>query len=111
MPTSTVELTMQTLRIYSPTFIKGKSDGINHMFWKFKIIDILDSYDILEMLMLRYPKPQPTFNPSSPIMIIPLDVDLLKAWGRKCVERPHALIQTINTWKLTKINHLDQEFC
>ena len=41
----------QTLRIRPPTFTEGKLDGTNYTLWKFKIIAILDLYELLDVFL------------------------------------------------------------
>ena len=42
---------MQMLRICPLAFMKGKLDGTNYTLWKFKITAILDSYELLDVIL------------------------------------------------------------
>ena len=41
----------QMLRICPPAFTEGKLDGTNYTLWKFKITAILDSYELLDVIL------------------------------------------------------------
>jgi len=43
--------TVQTLRIRPPAFTEGKLDGTNYTLWKFKIMAIIDSYELLKIVL------------------------------------------------------------
>ena len=68
---------MQTLRICPLAFTEGKLDGTNYTLWKFKITKILDSYELLDVILGTDAKPQPTLEPANPGSTLPLDTDLL----------------------------------
>ena len=42
---------MQMLHIHPPAFTKGKLDGPNYTLWKFNITAILDSYELLDVIL------------------------------------------------------------
>ena len=41
----------QMLRIRPPAFTEGKLDGTNYTLWKFKVTAILDSYELLDVVL------------------------------------------------------------
>ena len=68
---------MQTLRIRPPVFMEGKLDGANYTLWKFKITTILDSYELLDVILGINVEPQSTLDLADPSVMIPPNADLL----------------------------------
>lgn len=83
---------IQTLRIRPPTFTEGKLDGTNYTLWKFKITSILDSYELLEVVLGTDPEPTATPDPYNLAIIIPPNADILRAWERSNADALCALV-------------------
>ena len=69
----------QMLRICTLAFMKGKLDGTNYTLWKFKITAILDSYELLDVILGANAEPHPTPDPTNPGSTLPPDADWLRA--------------------------------
>ena len=93
----------QMLRIRPPAFTEGKLDGTNYTLWKFKITAILDSYELLDVILGTDAKPQPTPDPANPGSTLPPDADLLQAWKRKNANALCALVTSTTNSILTLI--------
>ena len=63
----------QMLRIRPLAFTEGKLDGTNYTLWKFKIIAILDSYELLDVVLGKVAELVPTLDPLALGSMIPLD--------------------------------------
>ena len=68
------------LRIHPLAFNEGKLDGMNYTLWKFKINVILNSYELLDIVLGLDPELVGTLNPTNSNIITPPDADLLRAW-------------------------------
>ena len=86
----------QTLRIHPQAFTEGKLDGTNYTLWKFKITAILDSYELLDVILGTDVDPGNT---------LPLDADLLHAWKCKNTDALCALVTSTMDSVLTLIQH------
>lgn len=96
---------IQTLRIRPPTFTEGKLDGTNYTLWKFKITSILDSYELLEVVLGTDPEPTATPDPYNPAIIIPPNADILRAWKRRNADALCALVTSCADSVLILLQH------
>ena len=66
---------------------------------------ILDSYELLEIILGIYKEPQATPDPIDPIVIIPPHANALRAWKQRNVDAMCALVTSTTDSILTLIQH------
>ena len=77
---------IKTLQTHPLAFTEGNIDGTNFTMWKLKITSILDSYEMLEIVLRGADEePQETPDPNNPNAMISPILDLLCAWKHKNV--------------------------
>ena len=95
----------QMLRIRPPAFTEGKLDGTNYTLWKFKITAILDSYELLDVILGTDVEPQSTPDPTDPSVMIPPNTNLLRAWKHRNTNALYTLVTSIIYAVFTLIQH------
>ena len=93
------------LQIHPLAFTEGKLDGMNYTLWKSKVTTILDSYELLEMMLGIDLEPQATPNLVDPTRMIPPNLDLLQAWKYRNADALCALVTITIDIVLTLIQH------
>lgn len=88
--------------LHPRAFIEGELDGTNYTPWKFKITAILDSYELLEMVMGIDP---PTLDPTDPRRMISSNAHLLQAWKHRGADPLCAMVTSTTDSVLTLIQH------
>ena len=85
--------------------MEGKLCDTNYTLQKFKVTAILDSYELLDVILGIDAEPQPTPAPANPGSTLPPNADLLRAWKRKNADALCALVTSTTDSVLTLIQH------
>ena len=98
-------ISLQPLRMRPPAFTEGKLDGTNYTLWKFKISTILDSYELLDVVLGNLPEPAPISNPLDPAHPSLFDPAEVREWKRKNADALCAIVTSSTDSVLALIQH------
>ena len=98
-------ISLQPLRMRPPAFTEGKLDGTNYTLWKFKISAILDSYELLDVVLGNLLEPVFISNPLDPAHPSLPDPAEVCEWKRKNADALCAFVTSFTDSVLTLIQH------